>query len=238
VNQLSLNYNFMARILRLIVVLLAMVSFSGQLIIYWTGHKRIYGLIQLFDLDFEHNIPTFFSTTLILICFLLLIAISSLKSSHREYFVFHWQVLAAIFFLMAIDETASIHERLVDPTRKILSSGNHLGIFHFSWVIPGIAFIALLSIFFLQFWLHLPAKTRYSFLVAAIVYISGVIGFEMIGGYYAELYGKENLIYNFFVTIEESLEMIGIIVFIESLLEYIANNYYGVQLRFVGGYKK
>jgi hypothetical protein len=237
VNQLSLNYNFMTRILRLIVVLLAMISFSEKLIVYWTGHK-IDSLIQLFDLDFEHNIPTFFSATLILICFLLLLTISLLKSNHRGYFVLHWQVLAAVFFLMAIDETASIHERLIDPTRKILSSGNHLGIFYFSWVVPGIAIVLLLSIFFLQFWLHLPAKTRSAFLVAAIVYISGVIGFEMIGGYYAELYGKENLIYNFFVTIEESLEMIGIVLFFESLLEYMANNYYELQLRFVGGYKK
>jgi hypothetical protein len=237
VNQVSLRRNSIVRTLGLIVVLLATASFGGQIFVYTTGHKTVHGLIHLFDLDAERNIPTFFSACLILICALLLATISSLKSNHKEHFTSHWKFLAGWFLFMAIDENASIHEMLIAPMHKLLG-GKNLGLFYFSWVIPGIVVVVLLATLFLRFWLRLPRKTRLAFLLAAITYISGVIGFEMIGGYYAELHGKENLIYNVFVTIEESLEMTGLIIFIGSLIGYIADNYYEVQLQFSGGFKK
>ena len=64
-----------------------------------------------------------------------------------------------------------------------------LGIFNFAWVIPGNALVLVLALFFLQFWLRLPTKTRLTFFVAGVTYIGGCIGFELIGGNYAELHG-------------------------------------------------
>uniref|UniRef100_A0ACD5GU38 Uncharacterized protein n=1 Tax=Desertifilum tharense IPPAS B-1220 TaxID=1781255 RepID=A0ACD5GU38_9CYAN len=47
------------------------------------------------------------------------------------------------------------------------------------------------------------------------------MGIELIGGYYAYIYGKENLIYSLWVALEEGLEMAGILVFIYALLTYL-----------------
>ena len=79
--------------------------------------------------------------------------------------------------------------------------------------------------------MHLPTKTRRLFVVAAIVYIVGVIGTELIAGWYVELYGRNNLTYSFLAMLEETLEMIGIIVFIYALLDYMTVNVKAVRFR-------
>jgi hypothetical protein len=68
--------------------------------------------------------------------------------------------------------------------------------------------------------------------MAAILYIGGAIGVELFEGRYAELHGTSNLTYNMFITVEESLELGGVILFIWGLLVYIADNHKEVRLRF------
>jgi hypothetical protein len=62
----------------------------------------------------------------------------------------------------------------------------------------------------------------------------GGIGCELIGGWFAELHGTANLTYATITTVEESLEMAGVIIFIWALLVYIADNYKEVRFRFEG----
>ena len=69
------------------------------------------------------------------------------------------------------------------------------------------------------------------FVVAAIVYIAGVMGTELIAGWYVEIYGDNNLTYSFLVALEESLEMTGVIVFVNALFDYIAVQEMDVRIR-------
>lgn len=229
-NRISLKSSSIVRILGMVAVLLILASAGVQLASYLTGHDYIYGLVPLFHLEAEQNIPTFFSTFLLLFADILLWTITILKRNQTAPHVSYWALLSFGFFFMAADEAAHIHELLIRPTRMLLGNGN-LGIFYFSWVIPGIALVLVLALFFLKFLLHLPPKTRPAFLTAATIYIGGAIGFELIGGQIYELYGR-NLLYNIISTTEESLEMAGIIVFIWALLLYIAENYKEVRFCF------
>jgi hypothetical protein len=113
---------------------------------------------------------------------------------------------------MAYDEAFQVHERLNIPVG--MHSDGSLGVFYFPWVIPGIALVFVLGLHFLRFWLHLPVATRLRFLMAATFYIGGAIGVELIGSRHAELHGYENWTYSMIATLEESLEMAGLIVFI------------------------
>jgi hypothetical protein len=131
---------------------------------------------------------------------------------------------------MAFDEAFSVHEMLIMPTRKLLG-GDDLGILFYAWVVPGIAIILLVGLFMSRFLFRLSAKTRNSFLIAATLYIGGIIGVEFIGGYYAELYWIQNLTYKMITTVEESLEMAGVIVFIWALLVYVADNFEEVRFQ-------
>ena len=68
--------------------------------------------------------------------------------------------------------------------------------------------------------------------MAATIYIGGALGTELIGGHYADLHGNNTWTYSMIVTVEESLEMAGLIVFIWALLKYCADNFKEVQFQF------
>lgn len=230
-NQISLNPLSIARTLGVVAFLLVLTSIGLQLIATWTGHTSLYGIVRIFNVDNECNIPTFFSTLLLLFAALLLVIITVVEKNRTASHVLYWTTLSIVFFCMAIDETCSFHERLCRLTVKLLGDVNH-GIFYFAWVIPGMALVLVLALFFLRFLLHLPPKTRRAFLMAAILYLGGAIGFELIGGRYVELHRSGNLTYTMIATVEESLEMAGVIVFIWALLVYIAGNYKEVRFKF------
>lgn len=232
-NPISLNPSSIARILGAVAFFLVFASTAGQLTVYLSGHEHVYGLVRLFNVGTELNLPAFFSTFILVFAALLLAIITVLEKKRMAAHVSHWAVLAFGFLLMAVDEAVSLHEMLVAPTRQLLGDGD-LGAFYFAWVIPGIIIVLVLALYFLKFLLYLPAKTRFTFLLAAIIYLGGAIGFELIGGRYAELHGSHNLAYNMISTVEESLEMAGVIIFIWALLAYIAGNFKEVRFQFNG----
>jgi hypothetical protein len=133
---------------------------------------------------------------------------------------------------LAVDEAGRIHELLNRPTKELL--GNlATGIFYFAWwVIPGVAITLVFGLSFLKFFIHLPLQIRLLVLLAAILYIGGAVGVELIGSRYAEQHGIENLTYNMITTLEETLEMAGVITFVRALLTYIETNYGEVRFRF------
>jgi hypothetical protein len=203
-----------------------------QIVSAITGHHRMVFLVKLFYLDAEQNLPTLYSTCLLLLAAQTLGVVALLKRRQRAQFAAHWAILAAGFLVMAVDEACSLHELLVRPMRALLGGG-HLGIFTFAWVIPGSALVAVLGLFFLPFLLRLPARTRLASLVAAAVYLGGAIGFELAGGFVADAQGKQNLLYRVVSTAEETLEMAGVIVFIWAVLDYAASEYGELLVRFV-----
>ena len=231
INQISLNPSAIARILGTVAFLLVLASIGGQFAKFVLGHDYLKGLVPLFYVDTEGNIPTYFSMLLILSAALLLAVITFLNGKQRTPYVSKWAILSFGFLFMAYDEAFQVHERLVSPVRTLLGDGN-LGIFYFAWVIPGIALVLVLALFFLRFLLHLPATTRLRFMMAATLYIGGAIGVELIGGRYAELHGFQKFTYSMIATFEEGLEMAGLIVFIWALLKYYTENHKEVRFCF------
>jgi ABC-type multidrug transport system permease subunit len=189
-------------------------------------------IVQLFYLDHERNIPTYFSMLIIFLAAVILSFISMLERKRRSQYVSRWITLTIGFLFMAADEGFQLHERLSNPFKNFFAQGEQ-GIFYFAWVIPGIAIVILIGLFFISFLLYLSRPVRYRFIVAAILYLGGAIGFELISGKYAELYGMDNWIYSMIlITIEESLEIAGIIFFIWALLKYCEDNFKEVMIHF------
>ena len=60
----------------------------------------------------------------------------------------------------------------------------------YSWVIPGAALVALLGIALLRFLRSLPRTTRRRLWAAGVLFLSGAIGLEMVGGAYAAVHGE------------------------------------------------
>lgn len=229
-NMLERNESY-TRALAAVAFLLVLLSIGGQVSKYMLGHSFLTETGSLFYVDTEHNTPTYFSVLLILLAALLLAVIASFSGKQRNPHASNWKILSFGFLLMAFDEAFQFHERLNLPVGTLLGDGS-LGVFYFPWVIPGIALVFVLGLYFLRFLWYLPAATRLRFLLAATLYIGGAIGVELIGSSHAELHGFENWTYSMIATLEEGLEMAGLIVFIWALLSYCADNYKEVRFRF------
>lgn len=53
------------------------------------------------------------------------------------------------------------------------------------------------------------------------IYVCGALGFELIGGWYADNYGAKVIIYSIITSFEELLEMLGIALFTYALFTHI-----------------
>lgn len=206
--------------LAIIAGLLLAASVALQTVKHLTGRGRLFGLVNFFYVDGEENAPTLFSVAILLIAAVLLTLVAALERRTGRGFPWGWAGLAAGFAFMAIDEAFSLHEQLVEPMRSVLKSQAR-GIFYFAWVIPGALLVAAIGLIYSRFLFRLPADTRLRFCIAAALYLGGTIGVELIAGAYAETHGLDTYLYTWLATLEEGLEMAGVIMFIDALMRYI-----------------
>jgi hypothetical protein len=211
-----------------VAVLLIAAHIGGMTSRYVLGHGQLFGLIDTFDVNIENNVPTFFSTFL-LVTSAALLAVIAFQPAVAGREAAYWRWLCLIFLFLAVDEDASLHELLIDPMKVYLPLH---GLLFFAWVVPYGLAVLFVGLLYLRFVLGLPARTRRLVIAAGSLYLAGVIGFELIGGWYLSEYGEsENMPYSLLVAGEEFLEMSGVILFIYALLDYLADQLQGGPLR-------
>ena len=220
-------------ILLVIAVILVSLSIWGQHIKYFPGSIDIRGpiheyfldlLMSTFYMDNEANIPTYFNTILLFIPAALLAIIGSWKKSEGDKFRYAWIGLSLVFLFLSIDEASVLHETLIKPMRSLINYEGYGGLFYFAWVIPGMGAVLLFIIIYLRFFLHLPNKYKFLFAASLTIYVSGVIGGEMLSGHFADTIGFKNFTYAKYTSLEESLEWLGAIMIIYSLLSYMKDH--------------
>ncbi len=207
-------------ILLLIVLLLLTASLTGQYFKFFLGHDYVFGFVKKFSLDGEANYPTWFASFLLLSCSFFLFLIARQKRGMKDPFYKKWFVLALIFFALSIEEIAGFHELIFMQTRYEFGL-EFSGAFFFSWVIPALIIVTVITLSYIKFLFHLPRRTKFLFILSGSIYTFGALGFEMLGGVLFETYGYESFIYAFTTNIEECLEMIGLILFLYSLMSYL-----------------
>ena len=173
-------------------------------------------LLEIFNLNEEQNIPALYSAAILLFCSVIIYYISLNKKNPRDRYYRHWLWLSIIFFYLSLDEAISIHENL--QVRFLLEKEDIL--YHDSWVIVFSILVAIFIFTYRRFLLHLPWKTRRMFIISGFIYIFGCMGMEVVGSFTQEFYGKASMVHAMATTIEEFLEMMGIVVFINTLLSY------------------
>ncbi|MBU3822775.1 hypothetical protein KO566_11945 [Flavobacteriaceae bacterium XHP0103] len=171
-------------------------------------------LSYLFDFNDEKNIPTMFSS-FILFFSAMLLGLLGIKDKNVKYSP--WFGLAAIFTFLSIDEMIGLHEHLVSVVKMVIPTS---GIFYYAWIIPyGIALIILFAVYY-RFLFKLPRKILYLFILSGIIFVFGAIVIESFEGWEDELHGQRTLRYCLMYTFEETLEMLGVSLFIYSILSY------------------
>ena len=213
--------------LALIAALLIMLNVGAELVRMRTGDRYI-ELVRVFMLGSEKNIPTYFSSLLLLAAGLVLAVIATTGTQHGNEYGRHWRALSIIFVLLSFDETVGLHEMMNYPLLQLLDLD---GVFLFGFLILAIPMVGALAILYARFLIQLPSKVRLLLVLSAVLYLGGQIGFEMLGGLVLQRYAYGSMEYFVVTTLEESLEMAGIIVFIYGLLLYAAKNLPEIRFR-------
>jgi hypothetical protein len=227
--KITLNPRKIALFLLAIAVFLTVSFMITQAIKFYTPETRLkWHFITMFSMGQENTIPTWYSTLLLFAAAALLALIGLSCKLEKNRFTYHWLIMSLIFLGLSVDESASLHEKLGTELSARFSIPG--AIFYYTWVIPGIIFVLLFLGAYMRLLLHLPAKTRNQFLIAGIIFVTGAIGFEMAAAPYSDL--RNDMGFALLITAEEFLEMLGIIVFIYSLMTYLEKRFDGFQLIF------
>ena len=192
---------------------------AGFLVAHCVVQVGIYGFgaekhwLDSLNMDRELNLPTLFSSSLLLISALLM---QRLGHNSNPDAADDWRLLSKIFIFLALDEALQIHEILIIPglrhqVHPALAS---------TWVVPYAALALIMLWKFRSFLGSIPRATATGLLRSGAVYVGGAIGMEMIGSFAvrSSLIRLHSPWYGGITGLEEALELIGIILLIDTLM--------------------
>ncbi len=178
----------------------------------WLGPIR-----GLLDLDGEGNLPTWFASALLLFVALKLWETRSAWAQSGRRAAWRWGLLALIAAAMSAEEIVGLHERTVVPLRRLLGAE---GVLHFAWVIPGIMLVGVVAALCGRLTWSLPAIVRSRMALGVLLYLLGAIGMELVAGPLAPAPDQaRSAMFLLAATIEETLEMCGLVVAIGAIGE-------------------
>lgn len=169
-------------------------------------------LRELFDVDEEESIPTWFSSALLLLTSVVLFVTASLTRQMKGSNAAYWSGLGLGFGFMSVDEIAGFHETLNTVT-------------DFSWALPGLLVVAIVGVAYLRFLTSLPSATAIRFMMSGAVFVGGAVGVELATEPYLYDDALDTMAYNLWTPVEEGMEMGGVIMFLSALFDYLASRF-------------
>ena len=221
--EIELHPRKVAQLLLVFFVGFTLAHIAGQLA--EIHPSRNFGLF-LFDLSGKQSIPRFFSTVMLLLCSGLLLTIAVAKKRDNTPGFLYWLGLAFIFLLLSITKNTAIHENLAVSIRSVLNMSK---IQFYAWAYGMVSVIFL--VVYLRFLLGLPRRTMFLFAIGGAVFIGGAFGLDLVVAYLGKSFDHQTLAYIGLSTLEEVLEMAGIIVFVYALLSYMSSELKWIRVR-------
>lgn len=195
---------------------------NGLALILRHGFKQdsCFGVIPFFHFDHERNLPTFISALLFVNSAMLLGLVAAAHASRRSS-SWRWRLLAIVFVFLAVDEFSSIHEEIGEIMRSRFAIP--AGPLYFAWMLPYFTLLSVLLIVTGKLLKSVPPDIAKLLVTAGILFVAGAIGVEMIGGDWYSKAGDQSWVYGVMTTVEESLELLGLSLFIFALCCYLVN---------------
>ena len=216
---------FVGKLLGCIIASLVLIGAMANYAIYNVvpdPEHPIADVLKRFDLGHEPSIPAFYSA-IIMLAAAATAAFLSVYDNHAENGRrFSWRLLTLVLVLLAIDEVVMFHEMGTAAMEQLGLNGQ----LYFSWVIPGSIFAAVVGISFTKLLLTLGWRTRSLFVASGAIFLSGAVGMELIAGVIfagaeSELEALSSVSHVLSQAVEEGLEMIGMALFLCTLLDLI-----------------
>ena len=172
---------------------------------------------NLFRLSEEQSLPTWYSVILLLACAAVLLLIASRQASGGAVTRKAWFVLGFIFVGMSIDEQIGFHETVGNYLGDVVHTGGPLT---YAWVIPGALFVAVVGLYYLRAFRHLPRTYLALFFGAGAVYVSGALLAEMFEALVVSGREASSAALDVSYLLQDPLEMAGTAIFLYALLRY------------------
>lgn len=201
-------------------VVIVVAAHFAALYISYAGGQFERQLARLFLLDYESNFATLFNFSLFVVASAAAGLAAMVAFRTGDFWRWHWGFLAAVMLLLSYDEASLLHEKFIPFLARY--SWAH-GPLYFAWVVPGFIFVTLFGLSYLGFLRALPRRIGGLMLVSGLVFVSGALGMEMLGGIQFEANDGRTLLYWFISTAEETLEMSGLVLFTYAVLCWLAS---------------
>jgi hypothetical protein len=173
-------------------------------------------LVLRLDVMQEGNVPSWYSGAILFIASGLLALIAADKYTQRDRFRWHWIVLSVLFLLFSLDEIAYLHEGVNN-----FMSQSSSGVMRIGWIVPAAVFVIIVGLWYIPFILKLPTRTRTLVIASAALFLGGALLLEIGDNFLLENYEVMSPIVLTSNHLQDLLEMIGVSLFIYTLLSYI-----------------
>lgn len=180
------------------------------------GITRVAGVayLQILRIDREvNNLPSWYSSSLLLLCSLSIAAIGA--RMHQRRLRLRWWTLATLVMLMSIDESVRIHERLGAFVRNLTGLG-------VPWIVPAGLLVVVVLIVTREVWREVARNDRLRFAQGAAVFVAGAVGMEVLHKVLSP--APDSLVHFGLVHVEEGLELCGIVLLVRAAWLVMAPN--------------
>jgi len=186
-------------------------------------HPDIFRFVNLTE---EANLPTWFSALLWQIAALLAFLIAGRHRTSGWPHRFYWIGMVALFLFLSLDEAGKVHETIGDMiSRRSESTGWRE--YTYSWVLFGVAFVTLVGLAYTRLLVRLRRPLAILFILSAAVFLLGAVVVESISAA-AHKGSIDHLPFGQswarMIAWEETLEMLGAILLIHTLLRILASD--------------
>lgn len=220
-SPLILEFRLPVRRISMILAWISLALAAASALVHFLRVNNIWRKFQMlgtFSLDREHSLPAYFSASLLLLVAVATFAVALIRRKRRVDSVLAWFGLSGIFLLLSIDEGVALHERIVRRLSRLLDAR---GLFTETEVIPGVLLAILFLIAYSRFFKGLDRRVRSPLLLGFVLYGLGAILVKMLGGLWSSAHGRDAVYFIGFVTFEETLEMLGIVLLFYSVLSHL-----------------
>jgi hypothetical protein len=124
-----------------------------------------------------------------------------------------WSFVAALFAAMSLDEVATFHERMAAlPLPGIGSRG---------WAGAGLLLVVVVGVRLVRWVLGLDIDLRVAMIAGGALFVAGAVGLEVLAGNHQSVHGEDTWFW-VLSTVEENLELLGVVVVVRALLGHLA----------------
>ena len=225
--------------LSIAAVVLALMGFGADYAGTLEDKDLLWAFAWQFDFGQEGNFINWYQSVTLFGCAVLAGIVAFLNRHAGRPRTALWALMAVVMAFVAVDEAAQIHDRTLNTVIAALTGdaapakGGEDGAFGSSkWMLVYLPGALVLGALYFRFFLALPKRTRWGFVIAASLYIGGAVGVELLFEQFSADGGGDTMGSFALDATSELGEMLGVAVFAGTLVAYLSREFGELRVEF------